>query len=130
DPIKWADFICRIAQYPASYIIALDEVSKDDWTYAQLWGHSERGTHVEVSQPFVHKHCFSMLAGMVLDEGIVVAQVVEGSFNHDLFLTFLCKDLLPLTTPYPRPHSVIIMDNAHIHHHDDITDLVESYDNY
>ena len=89
DPIKWANFIHRIAQYPASYIIALDEVLKDDWTYAHLWGCSERGTHVEVSQPFVRKHHFSMLAGMVLDEGIVAAQVVEGSFNRDLFLTFL-----------------------------------------
>jgi len=89
DPIKRANFIRRIAQYPASYIIALDEVSKDDRTYAQLWGCSERGIHVVVRQPFVHKHRFSMLAGMVLDEGIVAAQVVEGSFNRDLFLTFL-----------------------------------------
>jgi transposase len=94
DPIKRADFIRRIAQYPASYIIALDEVSKDDRTYAWLWGRSERGTHVEVSQPFVRKRRFSMLAGMVLDEGIVAAQVVEGSFNRDLFLTFLREDLV------------------------------------
>jgi hypothetical protein len=57
--------------------------------HAWLWGHSEKGTHVEVSQPFVCKCHFSMLAGMALDEGIVAAQVVERSFNHDLFLTFL-----------------------------------------
>ncbi|KAH9975234.1 hypothetical protein BGW80DRAFT_1169013 [Lactifluus volemus] len=89
DPIKWANFIRRISQYPASYIIALDEVSKDDHTYAQLWGRSEKGTPVKVSQPFVRKRCFSMLAGMVLDEGIVVAQVIERSFNWNLFLNFL-----------------------------------------
>ena len=34
---------------------------------------------------------------------------------------------LPLMTPYPGPRSVLVMDNARIHHHEDITDLVESY---
>ncbi|KAH9982057.1 hypothetical protein BGW80DRAFT_1161441 [Lactifluus volemus] len=94
DPIKWANFIHRISQYLASYIIALDEVSKDDCTYARLWGRSEKGTPVKVSQPFVRKRHFSMLAGMVLDEGIVVAQVIEGSFNWNLFLNFLREDLV------------------------------------
>ena len=37
DPIRRADFICHIAQYPASCLLPIDEVSKDDRTYARLW---------------------------------------------------------------------------------------------
>ena len=96
DPMKCANFIQRISQYPVTYLLLLDEVSKDNWTYARLWGCSEAGTYVEANQPFVCKHCFSMLATMALDEGIIAAQVVEGSFTCDLFLKYLWDDLVHL----------------------------------
>jgi hypothetical protein len=94
DPMKRADFVRRISQYPATYLLPLDEVSKDDRTYARLWGRSEIGTRIEVSQPFVRKRRFSMLAAMALNEGIIAAHVVEGSFNRELFLKFLRDDLV------------------------------------
>ena len=91
-----------------------------------------------------------MLAALALDEGIVAADVVEGSFTQDLFIKSLWDDVvcihslqlcilvffvhvcsgfsqLPLTTPHPGPRSVILIDNARIHHHPDIIELVESY---
>jgi transposase len=149
DSMKRADFRRRISQYPTTSLLILDEVSKDNRTYSRLWGRAERGARVEVHQAFVRKRRFSMLAAMELDKGIIAAQVVEGSFTRDLFLRYLRDDLvctssishspfliatthttgikLPLMTPYPGPRSVLVMDNARIHHHEDITDLVESY---
>jgi transposase len=94
DPMKRADFIRRISQYPATYLITLDEVSKDNRTYARLWGRAEVGVRVEIHQPFVRKRRFSMLAGMALDQGIIAAQVVEGSFSWDLFLKYLRDDVV------------------------------------
>ena len=60
-----------------------------------------------------------MLAGMVLDEGIIASRVLEGLFTNDTFLEYLHNDLvhrflsntlqylnmtqLPLTTPFPGP---------------------------
>ncbi|KAJ7867820.1 hypothetical protein B0H13DRAFT_1577538, partial [Mycena leptocephala] len=38
DPIQEALFTHRISAYPAHYLIAVDETSKDDRTYARLWG--------------------------------------------------------------------------------------------
>ncbi|KAJ7191903.1 hypothetical protein B0H12DRAFT_999847, partial [Mycena haematopus] len=38
DPLQEGNFINRISQYPAHYLVALDEMSKDDRTYARLWG--------------------------------------------------------------------------------------------
>jgi hypothetical protein len=96
SPTIRADFIRRITQYPAEYLMCLDEVSKDDQTYAHLWGQSRCGTHVEQHAPFVRKRCFSMVAAMALDEGIVVAKVIEGSFNRETFMEYLRDDVVRL----------------------------------
>ncbi|KZP25006.1 hypothetical protein FIBSPDRAFT_734767 [Athelia psychrophila] len=89
DPIIRADYVRRIAQYPASCLVFLDEVSKDDRTYGRLWGRAPVGSRVEQHQPFVRKRRFSMVAGMALDEGIIAAKVIEGSFDRESFIEFL-----------------------------------------
>jgi len=94
DPIQRADFVHRISQYPATSLLVLDEVSKDNRTYAHLWGCSKRGSRVEIYQPFVRKRQFSMLATMALDEGIIASQVVEGLFTRDRFLQYLRDELV------------------------------------
>jgi transposase len=93
-PLVRAGFIRRISQYPAHYLIMLDEVSKDNRTYARLWGRACRGERVEKHNPFVRKERFSMLGAMALDEGIIATRVVEGSFTRQLFLEFLRDDLV------------------------------------
>ncbi|KAJ7131597.1 hypothetical protein C8R43DRAFT_834908, partial [Mycena crocata] len=40
DPLQEANFTHRISQYPADYLVPLDEMSKDDRVYARLWGRS------------------------------------------------------------------------------------------
>ena len=94
DPDLRADFIRRISQYPAHYLISIDEVSKDDCTYTRLWGRAPVGRRVEQHDPFVRKRRYSMLAGLVLDEGIIASRVIEGSFTHDTFLEYLHNDLV------------------------------------
>ncbi|KAG2128317.1 uncharacterized protein EDB93DRAFT_1069971, partial [Suillus bovinus] len=109
DPLCRADFVHRVSQYSPASLLCLDEVSKDDCTYSHRWGRAAQGAHAEQHQPFVHKRRFSMVAGLALDEGIVAAKVVEGSFNRESFIDFLCNDVLPITTPFPGPRSVLIM---------------------
>lgn len=60
-PLVRAGFIHRISQYSAHYLITLDEVSKDNRTYARIWGRASRGERVEKHNPFVRKERFSML---------------------------------------------------------------------
>ena len=76
--------------------MCLDEVSKDDRTYARLWRRSRTGTRVEHHAPFVCKRQFSMVAMLALDEGIVAAKVVEGSFIRQTFIEFLRDDVASL----------------------------------
>ena len=94
SPTIRADFICHIAQYPTEYLMCLDEVSKDDCTYACLWGRSHMGTRVEQHAPFVCKRCFSMVAALALDEGIVAVKVIEGYFDRERFMEYLRDDVV------------------------------------
>jgi transposase len=96
SPTIRADFVRRISRYPAKYLMCIDEVSKDDRTYARLWGRSRTGTRVEHHAPFVRKHRFSMVAVLALDEGIVAAKVVEGSFVQKTFVEYLRDDVASL----------------------------------
>ncbi|KIJ91811.1 hypothetical protein K443DRAFT_41653, partial [Laccaria amethystina LaAM-08-1] len=127
DPFLCANFICRIGQYPANYLLSVDEVSKDDHTYTCLWGRAQVGTRVEQPDPFIRRHRYSMIVVLALDEGIVAVRVLEGSFKYDMFYEYLRDDVLPLMTPFPGPHSVLLLDNARIHHSKEVTALVHSY---
>ncbi|KAI0038082.1 hypothetical protein FA95DRAFT_1464838, partial [Auriscalpium vulgare] len=109
DPEIRADFICRISQYPATYLLPTDEVLKDDRTYARLWGRAPRRQWVQQHYPFVRKRRLLMVSTMALDEGIVASRVVEGSLTHDLFFEYLRDDVLPIMNAFPGPRSVILL---------------------
>lgn len=57
-------------------------------------------------------------------DGIIECLIVEGSFNTELFISFI-KDLLPKLNPFPQPNSVLIMDNCSIHKDPRIREMVE-----
>ncbi|KAF8833569.1 hypothetical protein BDN67DRAFT_865744, partial [Paxillus ammoniavirescens] len=61
--------------------------------------------------------------GLLTVDGMVAVSVIEGSFTTPKFRTFL-EEELPLCTPYPGKLSVLMMDNAKIHHGEGIADLI------
>ncbi|PBK84533.1 hypothetical protein ARMGADRAFT_892107, partial [Armillaria gallica] len=67
---------------------------------------------------------FSICGALTLDDGIIAAKVVEGSFDRTKFISYLHESVLPLTSPYPGPRSVLVLDNACIHHSQEIENLV------
>ena len=69
DPFLHANFINHIGQYPAHYLISIDE---------HLWGRALVGERVEQQDPFVRKRRYSMLAGLALDEGIIASGSWKG----------------------------------------------------
>jgi hypothetical protein len=77
-------------------------------------------------------------------DGLVAGTVVEGSMTKAMFMEFLeftvvcvvkiCFIMLiliiiqlPKCTAYPGPLSVLIMDNAKIHHGEEILELVDRF---
>ena len=94
NPLIHAGFVHRISFYPTNYLVCLNEVSKDDQTYARLWERSSWGLRAKKHDPFVQKRCFSMVAALALDKGIIAAKVCECSFKRDTFLEYLQDDVV------------------------------------
>ncbi|KIK81926.1 hypothetical protein PAXRUDRAFT_154919, partial [Paxillus rubicundulus Ve08.2h10] len=61
---------------------------------------------------------YSVLPALSID-GIIALDIFEGSVNKDRFLAFIWNQVAPKLAPYPGPHSVVVMDNASIHHDDE-----------
>ncbi|KAJ7108797.1 hypothetical protein C8R44DRAFT_636147 [Mycena epipterygia] len=89
SPLGRANYTRRISIYPTNYLICIDEVSKDDRTYAHIFGRSEIGARAECSQPFVWKRHLTGVAAMALGKGIIGAKVVEGSLCRKSYVEFL-----------------------------------------
>lgn len=60
-------------------------------------------------------------------EGIHDVHLAEGCMNGERFEKFLQNSLLPILQPFnwTNPLSVVIMDNASIHHVEGVVDLIE-----
>ncbi|KAF9258123.1 hypothetical protein L218DRAFT_797244, partial [Marasmius fiardii PR-910] len=63
-----------------------------------------------------------LLPALSLD-GIIYVHITEGSYTANKFKDFVDR-LLDYMQPFPGPRSVLIMDNAHIHHDPDVLDLI------
>ena len=67
---------------------------------------------------------YSVIPVMSL-EGIHYLYLAEGNVNGDVFETFVRNYLLPVLQPFnTNPHSVIIPDNASIHHVHALSDII------
>jgi len=61
-------------------------------------------------------------------EGLEDVYAEEDSVNGEVFLDFVRKCLLPILMPLDgvNPNSIIILDNASIHHVDCVVDTIQS----
>lgn len=60
--------------------------------------------------------------------GLLDVYTTSGSVNEEVFLDFLERSLLPQLLPFDgvNPHSVVLMDNAAIHHTDRVVTIIRS----
>ena len=141
-----ADFIACMAQYSPEELGFLDEMSKDSRSVGRQYGRARKNKHAQKKQVFVRGRRTSTEALLTLD-GIVAGTVVEGSMTKELFLEFLefnvvsdlsclylslsnlipSRSQLPKCTAYPGPLSVLLMDNARIHHGNEIAELADQF---
>lgn len=126
NEIVRADFLRRMAEYTPDQLGFLDETSKDERTLFRNYGWAREGLRAEMRAPFVRGRRASALGLLALD-GMVAYTAREGSFTRQTFIDFLHNQVIPLTTPYPGPLSVLVMDNARIHHGEEMHALAEVF---
>lgn len=133
-------------KYRADQLVFLDESSFDRRTPGRRYGWAPRGQRAYAPTHFVrgtryaylfqwnlwHPHSqivmnlavsrYSVLPAMSLS-GILAVDIREGSFTKASFKEFVEK-LLTQMQNYPKPNSVIIMDNCRIHKSQEVLDMI------
>ncbi|KAF8235979.1 hypothetical protein L208DRAFT_1391377, partial [Tricholoma matsutake] len=108
-----------MAQYLPEEVGFLDETSKDERTLSRQYGSIKKAA-------IVHGRCTST-TGLLTLNGIEAVMAVEGSMMKEMYLEFLEFTVLPKCTAYPGLLSVLVMDNAKIHHSVEILELLDRF---
>ena len=71
--------------------------------------------------------CYSAI-GILSTEGVEDVYITDGTVDGDKFLEFVWQNLLPHLMPFngQNPNSIVIVDNASIHHVDQVVELITS----
>ena len=122
-----AHFMADISAYDPRMLVWLDETGCDRRNTLRKYGYSLRGIPICDHRLLVRGKQYSAIPVMSLD-GIHDVYVTEGTVNGDKFADFVQNCLLPVLKPfnYLNSHSVVIMDNASIHHVQEVADLIEN----
>ena len=125
--VKGARFMAQVSAYDPSMLIWIDETGCDQRNTLRKRGYSIRGITPEDHRLLVRGVRYSAVPVMSLD-GIHDLCIFEGNVNGVRFEKFVRSCLLPVLQPFNwvNKHSVVILDNASIHHVDQVVDLIEN----
>ena len=109
------DWFIQLSEWEWEQLIFIDETAVNERTLDRKFGWSPINTRARQIAPFQRTKKWSLLP-VYTCEGFIDWEIIQGSFNADLFCIFLEEHVIPHATPYPGPRSVLIMDNCKIHH--------------
>ena len=96
-------------------MVFIDESAANERTADRKYGWAPVGQIARASFSMQRSTRWSILPAYTI-EGYITWEIIQGSYNTELFNAFIIDKLLPLCNPYPGDRSVIVMDNAKIHH--------------
>ena len=122
-----AKFMSEICLYNPGMFIWLDESGCDRRNSIRKYGYSIRGIRPIIRQLLVRGIRYSAIPIMTA-YGLHDVYLAEGSINGERFTQFLQKYLVPSLMPFNgvNPFSIVIMDNASIHHVDSALRVIQS----
>ena len=121
-----ARFMAEISVYDPSMLVFLDESGCDRRHTIRKYGYSLRGMPMSDRRILIRGTRYSVIPILSL-EGIHDCYITDGTVNGEKFTAFVRDCLLPVLLPFnwTNPRSVVVMDNASIHHVDNVTRLIE-----
>jgi len=122
DHLRRAQFRDAVLQYDPTQLVSVDEAAVDSRNMNRDFGWSYSGKRARVVSAYERGTRYSVLPAISHD-GILHANIVEGSFNAITFRQFI-SGLLDRMNPFPGINSVILLDNASIHHSRETLDMI------
>ena len=119
-------YVQDVSVYDPEMLIFLDETGCDRRTCLHQYGYALKGCRATTKKLLVRGKRYSIIAAMCID-GILDVYITDKTVNSETFCTFLEQCLLPHLLPFNgvNPRSVVIMDNASIHHTESVVSLIE-----
>ena len=121
-----AHFMARVSVYDPFMLIWLDESGCDGRNSRRKRAYSVRGITPTKHEFLIRGTRYSAIPVMSM-QGLHDLCLLEGSVNGEIFEAFIKSHLLPILQPFnwSNPLSVVIMDNASIHHVEGVRRIVE-----
>ncbi|KAK4694128.1 hypothetical protein P7C70_g8792, partial [Phenoliferia sp. Uapishka_3] len=119
-----AKYTLKIYPYPRRCLLFGDESAVAERALTRQRARAPRGKRADRRGVQVRGERYSLLPIVGLD-GLLACHVKKGSFTHSTILRFFKEDVLPMMNAYPLPNSVLIIDNAAIHHHKKLQKMFE-----
>lgn len=107
-------FFYELSEFSSFHLVFVDESGCDKRVGHRRTGWSPRGVAPVQVARFHRGERYHILPAYAQD-GIVHFQVYQGNTDGSVFEEFI-RDLLPHCGRWPQPRSVLVMDNASIHH--------------
>ena len=125
--IKRAEYIAEIQEFKPEMFLFIDETGSDRRNSIRKYGYGLRGLTPVTQHLCVYGNRISAI-GVLSTRGIEDSYIVESSVNADTFLKFIERSLLPIIQPFDgeNPRSIVVLDNASIHHVELVTDLIST----
>lgn len=123
NPDLRADHIHERSFFNSCQLIYIDESGCDKSIDIKNKGWSKKGTTPVQIKRLQRGQRFQILPAYSQD-GIIYCEVFEGSTDSERFEEFL-ERLLPYCGKWPEPRSVLIIDNASIHHSERVQQLCD-----
>ena len=122
-----AKFMAEISAYDPSMLIWLDETGCDQRHTIRKYGYSIRGLPLSDHRLLVRGIRYTAIP-IISTDGIHDVYLHRGTMDGDYFVRFLRNCLLPILQPFNwlNKRSVVVLDNASIHHVQEVRDLVET----
>lgn len=124
---KRADFWAEMMYFDPRMILWVDETGFELRNTFRKQGYGIRGMPPRDYVLELRGKRYSSI-GILSSEGIEDVYITETTVNGEVFLDFVRRCLLPLLLPFDghNEKSVVILDNASIHHVDYVVDTIQS----
>ena len=120
-----ARFMAEISIFDPQMLVWVDETGSARRNSVRTYGYSLKGIRAVSHQLRVGGKRINAI-GVMSMQGMEDAYTVEGNVNGDVFERFVTRSLIPILKRFNGvdSHSVVIMDNASIHHLDKIAEII------
>ena len=123
-----AKYISEIMDFNPKTLVFIDETGSNRRNTIRRYGYGLQGM-TPVSHKFTVYGKRLSAIGIISYRGVEDVYIAEGNVNSDVFITFVQRCLLPILHPFDggdNPCSVVVLDNATIHHVKTVTRLISA----